>query len=241
MQKGNNQNVKSFILAIFLLSLNIVSTWCYTEVIFVFIEIWLKVSQFCKTPQETTRGKRALISFLFKELVLSETDQNQQPSAQRPLRSQFPAQGWEISYLLFQRRVTPASLSLMRSFPSGPRSSGWLRDSSARKGRLHLEQHCAQNQMTKSCASPPPATPRRTNSSHRNPVGEIPWCDRTQSPTAHQSRLPDQNWSLVSFTTKPNCCGPRTPSRQSALRVVQATQLLRRLLDQIRELQPARG
>lgn len=120
MQKGNNQNVKSFILAIFLRSLNIVSAWCYTEVIFVFIEIWLKVSQFCKTPQETTRGKRALISFLFKELVLSETDQNQQPSAQRPLRSQFPAQGWEISYLLFQRRVTPASLKFNEEFPRWP-------------------------------------------------------------------------------------------------------------------------
>ena len=47
----------------------------------------------------------------------------------------------------------------MRSFPSGPRSAGWLKDSSTRKRRLHLEQHCAQNQMTKSCASPPHTPP----------------------------------------------------------------------------------
>lgn len=138
---------------------NIVATWCYTEVIFLFIEIQLKIPQFCKTPQGNNRRHRALISYLFKELGLSETDQNQATSAQRPLRSQFPARGWKISYLLFQRRVTTASCGLMRSFPSGPRSAGWLKDSSTRKRRLHLEQHCAQNQMTKSCASPPHTPP----------------------------------------------------------------------------------
>lgn len=222
---------------------NIVATWCYTEVIFLFIEIQLKIPQFCKTPQGNNRRHRALISYLFKELGLSETDQNQATSAQRPLRSQFPARGWEDFLSVVPEKGNDSQLWFNEEFPKWPTQCG------VAEGFLNPEEKaplraalCSKPDDQVLCFPPTHSPPHQ---------GQIP------APGAQQGRCPGviarrvplltgdvsqtRTGALSPSPQNRNCCGPGTPSWQSALRAVPATQLLRLLLDWIREPQPARG
>nr|CAI9708886.1 unnamed protein product [Rangifer tarandus platyrhynchus] len=96
----------------------------------------------------------------------------------------------------------------------------------SRKRRLHLERHCAQNQTTKSCASPP-APP-----THQE--GQLPVTG------AQQGDVPLLTSDASRAELEPRVLHHRTKTAvgQAAL-TVPATLLLGPLLDRIRELQPA--
>ena len=147
----------------------------------------------------------------FQRAVLSETDQNQATQCSKAPQILVPSTRMEDFLSVVPERGKSNQPWCMRSFPSGPRGAGWLRDSATWKRRLHLERHCAS----------PPAPP--THQEGQIPVtgtqqGDVPLLTSDASCALPQNR---------------NCRGP------GSTQTVPATLLLGPLLDRIRELQPA--
>ena len=185
------------------------------------------MSQFCKIHP---RGLQDGIELWFHILSHSQCHQNQ-TRVQGFSGAQFPSTRME-SFL----PAVPTGVQMSRGLIGGDRRQCWMTERLLDpEGKTQLKWCSAQNQMTKSYASPLPKRKIPTKA----PSREENLCWHTGSTTYQMSQT--RTTALLPSSGNRKRCGPAMPSQRQALGAVPETKAPGQLLDGIPEPPPARG